>query len=257
MHHTMTCSQRVQSSMEGFLILDLYRIIAEISAARNGFPRGSQFISPQTQENLQMTAMSTIIVALTKDESGDPYSRGHARMSELAIEQWFGRLRVQSSSASLSTRGYWQAAARDMLRAFKSREPNGPAPEQKHKPLDDAEFKACSERALEAALALVAHTSGVTVSSLTEMYDEWCKSGRFTDTCAAAAVSPDEVDIDEDEGDQEELDECQRVLRDIEDSMGVLEDEGEGEGEDSRSEGFGFGFAERTRQGPTVGDADF
>lgn len=45
MHHGMTISQRVQSSMEGFLVLDLYKVIAEISTSRNGFPRGSQFIS--------------------------------------------------------------------------------------------------------------------------------------------------------------------------------------------------------------------
>ena len=186
--------------------------------------------------------MSTIMVALSKNESGNPYTRGNARMTELAIEQWFGRLRIQSASASLSSRGYWQAAARETLRTFKAarvrEDDKAPPPEQKQLPLSDEEFKACSERAMEAALALVAHTSAVTVASLRDMYNEWCESGRLNDPYTA--VSPDEVDLEEEEEEDpeaelEKLDDCQRVLREIEESMGELGAPDEDNGERHRS----------------------
>ena len=39
----------------------------------------------------------------------------NARVSELAIEQFFGQLRQQTSTAQFGCRGYWQASARHAL----------------------------------------------------------------------------------------------------------------------------------------------
>ena len=52
-------------------------------------------------------------------------ARGHGdhRLSELGIEHHFGRLRSQSSTAQLSTRGYWQSSARDMLKRARRTKP--------------------------------------------------------------------------------------------------------------------------------------
>ncbi len=47
------------------------------------------------------------------------WSHGHARMSEIAIEHFFGQLRAQSGNSQLSARAYWQASARTALKVDK------------------------------------------------------------------------------------------------------------------------------------------
>lgn len=50
-----------------------------------------------------------------------PWQYGTARLSELSIEQLFGRLRRRQSNAQLSPMQFWEASQREMLRASKQR----------------------------------------------------------------------------------------------------------------------------------------
>lgn len=206
---------RCQASMEGYLLLDLFRIVADVSATRRGFPRGAQFLAPQTLQNLQLICMSTIIISISKDDIGDPFLEGHCRMSELAIEQWFGRLRVQSQSAEHTVRSYWHAACRDMIKASRRNGTGGQPKERRLQPLSDQEFMDCSMKAMDSALQLAAHCSGVTVSSLEKMYKEWCASGRL-DVHSDWFGGTDEIE-ENPESDEEIEDEheCQQVLQEI------------------------------------------
>ena len=137
-----------------------------------------------------------------KRPEGDPFAHGHCRASEIAVEEFFGRLRVQSPSASLTCRGYWQAAARAMVkdhRASKKRKLVKKA--EILKPISPQDFMICSERAWDSGLKLVSSTSCLSVASLQELYKAWCAGGNWRDSEAA------ELDGSEDE--QDELDaEC-------------------------------------------------
>ena len=220
LHKSMSMQERCQASMEGLLCLDLFRIIADVTATRRGFPRGAQFLAPQTVQNLQLVCVSTILITVSKHEAGDPFCEGNCRMTELAIEQWFGRLRVQSQSAEHTARSYWHAACRDMIRTCKRNGTNSQPNERHLPPITAKQFKSCSQKALDAALFFVAHCSGVTVASLEAMYREWCQSGRL-DAHADWFGGIDEIEEDH-ESDQEveeEDNQCKKVLDEISETM--------------------------------------
>ena len=218
MHRSMKLMMRCQASMEGFLILDMFKITAEATAKRKGLPRGACFLAPQTLENLQLVAMSTILVCISKEEEGDPFARGHLRMTELGIEEWFGRLRVQSSNAQLSAKSYWQAAARDMVRASRRSTSKSGTMETTKPALTDEEFHTCSQRAWESAKTLVSICAGVTPESLETMYRQWCESGKLE--VSTVDLVPEEVE-DEMVGDfdDEDEDEFGAVLNEIKETI--------------------------------------
>ena len=207
--------------MAAFVAFDLFQLVASSECTRRGLGKGSLFMSAQTTRNLQLVALSTIVVTASKDEWGDPYRRGGARMCEISIEQFFGRLRVQSPSAQLSTRAYWAASARDMARtARKSKTNLAEPPNLEHSPpLTAAEFHGASERALQSALALVAWCSDLSTQSLEDKYKEWCLNPRHSDF-GADLDAEDAWDVDA--GDEEDgvEDECQKLLRSIEEEAG-------------------------------------
>ena len=60
------------------------------------------------------------------------WKQGYSRLSELPREQHFGKLRMQSSNAQLSSRAFFMADARTALRT--SRELNGTKPAKVKKP---------------------------------------------------------------------------------------------------------------------------
>lgn len=110
------------------------------------------FLAPQTSENLQQVALSVIVICIAKPVQGEDWAAGQNRISEISIEEFLGRLRVQSASAQLTARGYFNFRA-SMREAFKQK--------MKHKdgydvgtlsPATSNDFQKCSERALQAAL---------------------------------------------------------------------------------------------------------
>eukprot|EP00438_Fugacium_kawagutii_P016170 Skav224604 [mRNA] locus=scaffold2684:382216:385435:- [translate_table: standard] len=114
--------------------------------------------------------------------------RGNAarkgRLSELAIEQLFGRLRTQSSSAQLTSRSYWKACCRDMMRSLQSRKlskmrMHNPEGEE---PISPDGFFHASQRAMRASMKLAAFCAGVTEESLHHTYEEWCQAKGYAQT---------------------------------------------------------------------------
>ena len=116
-HKPLSLSERCELSLAGFISLDLFKILADQLCSERGLPKGTLYFANQTLENLQSTALNTVLLACTKPSHWSPWQHGFCRVSELPIEQYFGHLRVQSQNAQLSSRSYWLASART---AFKT-----------------------------------------------------------------------------------------------------------------------------------------
>lgn len=180
MHKTMSLENRCQCAMEGYLLVDLFRLVADSKASQMNLPKGALWLAPQTGENLQLVALSTIVLACSKEPAGNPFFAGCCRMTELNVEQWFGRLRVQATNAQLNSRSYWKAAAREMLRSKKKHDSCKEPPNMiDMEPLSDGQFFQCSVKAWKSALQLVSACSGFTLESLDHMYRQWSESGKF------------------------------------------------------------------------------
>ena len=149
MHKTYDIKSRCEAAMSGFILLDLFKLVSELACRRRGLPRGALWIAPQTSENLQQVALSVIIQCASKPDVGDFHSAGHCRMTELPVEEWFSRLRCQSSNAQLDARAYWKAACREMLRASRLQDQEVPAC-RSLPPLNARQFDDCSARAMKA-----------------------------------------------------------------------------------------------------------
>lgn len=113
LHRNLSLSDRCELSLAGFLVLDLYRMYAESECSKA--TKGSFFMAPQTMFNLQGVALSTALITISKDDHFHPWKVGTVRMSEMAVEEWFGLQRKQSANSQLSARGFWKAGARTQL----------------------------------------------------------------------------------------------------------------------------------------------
>lgn len=175
-HRTMTVENRVENSMSGFILLDIFMMLANRQCSKLGLPKGSLYLAPETVRNVQQVALGCIAVCLTKSADGSPWQYGEQRLSELAIEQLFGRLRTQSSSAQLTARSYWKACCRDMMRSSQFRKKTAVRiPAEGEEPLSPDAFYHASDKAMRASLSLAAFCAGVTEESLWSSYKGWCK----------------------------------------------------------------------------------
>ena len=131
-------------------------------------------MAPQTHKNLQCCALGIIAVALNFDFPGDCWKSGHCRMTELPVEEWFGRLRSRSSTSQLSARAFWRSAAKEMLRYVKEGkvQPSSRSGGSSPKAVSPEEFFDMSKRALDSAIKLVAFCSNVSEESLRSLYLE-------------------------------------------------------------------------------------
>ena len=161
--------------MCGYVLLDLWKLVAERLATSRGLGKGSLFLANQTKNLLQAVALNLVVVTKTKEPEGDPWRHGHCRLGEIAVEEFFGHVRSQNTSAQHSARSFWKASAKHML----VREARG----GETKPTSDIlrsltaeEFRSASKRAYQAALKLVAVCSGLTEESLKNSYEAHCEA---------------------------------------------------------------------------------
>ena len=119
LHRSLSLAVRCELAVSGFLLLDLFQVLANDTCSQMRVPRGSCFMAGQTMSNLQSCSVAAIVVCLTKDLQHDPFRAGFARLSELSIEQFFGTLRSQTGNSQLSSRAYFQCSARQALKACK------------------------------------------------------------------------------------------------------------------------------------------
>ena len=126
----MSLAERCLNALTGFVAFDLFQIVAEALNTKRRWKRGVAFVAPQTKQNVQNAALAAVLVAVDKDSEADYWRFGHQRMSELCIEEWFGRLRVQFPSAQMTCRSYYKAALRETLKRS-AQEPECPGGEIK------------------------------------------------------------------------------------------------------------------------------
>eukprot|EP00435_Cladocopium_sp_Y103_P017067 s1083_g4.t1 len=178
LHKSMPLAIRTENAMCGFVLMDLWKLMADRLASQRGLQRGTLWLANQSMRNIQSIALSLITVALSKHPIGNFWSHGHVRLGEVAIEEHFGRLRAQSSSANLTARSYWKAACREVLsKASKGRETDFMT--EKVEPLGEEAFEIASVKAYRAAIKLVAHICGVTEDSLRALYEDACEGAAF------------------------------------------------------------------------------
>ena len=111
LHRELKLSERCELALSGFMALDVFRLLADQKCADMRLPKGSCFMAGQTIQNLQGTALAIVAMAASKEADFKPWKKGTARLSEMSIEEHFGRLRATSSNSQLSTRSYWYASA--------------------------------------------------------------------------------------------------------------------------------------------------
>lgn len=78
----MDLKHRVENSLTGFLLLDLFRLRAQVFCKKKRLPLNAAFLHKDTLENLQNVALGTISVGITKDPEGNPCQEGHLRMTD-------------------------------------------------------------------------------------------------------------------------------------------------------------------------------
>ena len=115
LHRHLSLAARCELGLAGFLVLDLFQVMATDFCNRASLPTGSCWMAAQTQFNLQGCALSAVLICISKDASWHPWKMGRGRLSELSVEEWFAALRQQSPNSQLSCRSFFKAAARTQL----------------------------------------------------------------------------------------------------------------------------------------------
>lgn len=117
-HSSMNLKDRCTNSLSGFLLLDLFEMVADQKCKQMGLPTSSCFLAKQTIYNMQCVALTTSIMCLCLPQNWNPWQK-QARITEIAIEQHFGHLRGMSATAQLSARSYMYASARQSMKIGK------------------------------------------------------------------------------------------------------------------------------------------
>jgi hypothetical protein len=111
-HGNLTLLQRLELSLTGFLLQDLWALLASFREAKFKVKKGMYQLAPQTRVHLQSLALGVAVIASsTALETWNPWPRDQV-LSEIHIERTFGKYRSQSQSGELSARAYWSASAR-------------------------------------------------------------------------------------------------------------------------------------------------
>lgn len=108
LHPGLDMHQRCELALTGFLLWDLWSLVASRREQKCGLKKGSCQLASQTRNNLQSIALTAAAMCLQKRPTWTPFQRS---MSEVAIEQYFGRIRASSQSGDVHCRSYWSAAA--------------------------------------------------------------------------------------------------------------------------------------------------
>lgn len=155
-HPGLSPQERCENALTSFLLLELGKMISDESCKELGLRKSSRWIAPQTHKNLcELCALICIQVM------GLPGNMPHLpwRSSELPLEQHFGFLRRQYTTAQLRTRDYIQSLAKQMWATSKKMK------DSKHldvagatfpQALSEDEFCTCASKALASSIKLMA-----------------------------------------------------------------------------------------------------
>lgn len=159
MNPNLNLEQRLENALTGFVLLDLCELVAEQRSKDHGVSKDRFWIARQTQRNLQELCACCAIQVTSVNGPYAPWSS-----TELKLEQYFGHLRGQFANSQFRTRDYLHASAKKSYQTLLKMQHQSPTlqenlPKRVEKPLSDETFIACSERALNSALRLMAACS--------------------------------------------------------------------------------------------------
>lgn len=103
--------ERCELALSGFIVWDLWQIVASSTEKELGVKAGKLSLAGQTRRNLQQVALNVVLLASFKPADWNPWSNPH-RLSEIGIEHYFGQIRCQYASGDVNARGYFNAATR-------------------------------------------------------------------------------------------------------------------------------------------------
>lgn len=192
-HGNLTLLQRLELSLTGFLLQDLWALLASFREAKFKVKKGMYQLAPQTRVHLQSLALGVAVIASsTALETWNPWPRDQV-LSEIHIERTFGKYRSQSQSGELSARAYWSASARVLRQQaarFAAAKADALAPPETMPIISPEEFKECSRRAWTSAMQLAAKCSNMETNALETMY----RSDSTLETLAKADAQEAEAD---------------------------------------------------------------
>ena len=110
LHAGLELQHRCELALSGFLLQDLWSLLATRREVRLGLKKGTCQLACQTRSNLQCVALTIASMCLKKGESWTPFEHCNS-LSEISIERMFGRFRASSQSGELHCRAYWAASA--------------------------------------------------------------------------------------------------------------------------------------------------
>ena len=115
-------------------------MLAEQKVTELQLPRGSLFMASQTCFNIQGVALSTVLIAISKTPDFQPWTYGHARLSELPVEGVVQLLEKPKQQQSADMQGLLSSrlpATNQARKHFKTQNPVSRAGEP---PLTEQEF---------------------------------------------------------------------------------------------------------------------
>ena len=79
LHKSMSVRNRLQNGFCGYVLLDLFKLLADKECRRRCLPTGSLWLAPQTHRNMQFVVLGMLSALLSKDRVGNPFLSGHHR----------------------------------------------------------------------------------------------------------------------------------------------------------------------------------
>lgn len=108
----MTLLERTEAALCGFLLWDLWAIVANDREMHLRRPKNSMQMAWQTRQNLQGIALTQVLMAAKKEKQWTPWAQAGHALSEIHIERQFGQYRGTSPSSELTCKSYWLANAK-------------------------------------------------------------------------------------------------------------------------------------------------
>ena len=174
MHKKLSVQNRLENALCAFTLLEMGHMLALEKEKDLGCKPGKCFFDPITIRNMKDLAGC---VAIQSVALPDGYHWRPHGMTELPIEQHFGMLRAQFTSAQMSTRDYIRASARCAEQYVRKLRNSGSSnssdvrfPVEEDKRLTDQEFSEAGRRAFNSALELMAICSDYTKPQLKRAY---------------------------------------------------------------------------------------
>ena len=171
LHKRLSVQQRCENAMTAHTLLDIFKMLSLEHEDTYGFARGSCFIPAMTMKNMMELAGFIVIQCMSVPEG---YAFRPWASTELPIEQFFGLVRGQFSSAQVSVRDFLYSstivARQYQSHLQKATEADVIRPDPGQKAVTDVEFRQLAEQSLKAAVKLVHHCSGRSEDHLRRMY---------------------------------------------------------------------------------------